>query len=103
MISHLEPDISESKVKWPVESITAEKASGGDGVPVELFQIPKDNAVKVLHIICQQIWKTQQQPQYWKSSFFVPVKRRAMPQNVQTTTQLHSSHILAKKCSKFSN
>ena len=67
------------------------KASGGDGIPVELFQILKDDAVQVLHSICQQIWKTQQRPQDWKRSVFIPV-----PKNAQTTAQLHSSHTLAK-------
>ena len=65
-ITHLEPDILECEVKWALESITMNKASGDDGIPVELFQIPKDDAVKVLHSICQQIWKTQQWPQDWK-------------------------------------
>ena len=69
VITHLEPDILESKVKWALESITTNKASGGDGIPVELFQFQKDNAVKVLHSICQQIWKTQQWPQDWKRCF----------------------------------
>ena len=72
------------------------KASGGDGIPVELFQILKGDAVKVLHSICQQIWKTQQWPQDWKRSIFIPVQSLAMPKNAQTTTQLHSSHRLAK-------
>ena len=72
------------------------KASGGDGIPAELFQILKDDAVKVLHSICQQIWKTQQWPQGWKRSLFIPVLRKAMAKNAQTTTQLHSSHTLAK-------
>ena len=66
VITHLEPDILECKVKWALGSITTNKASGGDGIPVELFQILKDDAVQVLHSICQQIWKTQQWPQYWK-------------------------------------
>ena len=66
VITHLEPDILECEVKWALESITTNKASGGDGISVELFQILKDNAVKVLHSICQQIWKTQQWPQDWK-------------------------------------
>ena len=66
MITHLEPDILECEVKWALESITTNKASGGDGIPVELFQILKDDAVKVLHSICQQIWNTQQWPQDWK-------------------------------------
>ena len=69
MITHLEPDILECEVKWALESITTNKASGGDEIPVELFQILKDNAVKVLHSICQQIWKTQQWPQDWKMCF----------------------------------
>ena len=68
------------------------KTGGGDGFPAELFQTLKDDAVKVLHSICHQIWKTQQWPQDWKSSFFIPIVKKAMPKNVQTTTQLHSSH-----------
>ena len=70
MITHLEPDILECEVKWALESITMNKASGGDGIPVKLFQILKYDAVKVLHSICQQIWKTQQWPQDWKRSVF---------------------------------
>ena len=76
VITHLEPDIRECKVKWALESITTNKASGGDGISVELFQILKDDAVKVLHSICQQIWKTQQWPQDWKRSVFVPVPKK---------------------------
>ena len=72
------------------------KASGGDGIPVELFQILKDDAVKALHSVCQQIWKTQQCPQDWKRSLSFQSQRKAMPKNVQTTTQLHSSHTLVK-------
>ena len=73
------------------------KAGGGDGIPIELFQILKDDAVKVLHSRCQQIWKTQQWPQEWKISVFIPVpQKKAMPKNVQTITQLHSSHMLVK-------
>ena len=79
MITHLEPDILECEVKWALESITRNKASGGDGIPTELFQILKDDAVKVLHSICQQIWKTQQWPQDWKRSVFIPIQRKAMP------------------------
>ena len=75
MIIHLEPDILECEVKWALESITMIKASGGDGIPVELFQILKDDAVKVLHSICQQIWKTHQWPQDWKRSVFLPIKK----------------------------
>ena len=72
MITHLEPDILECEVKWALESITTIKASGGDGIPVELFQILKDDAVKVLYSVCQQIWKTQQWPQHCKRSVFIP-------------------------------
>ena len=91
VIIHLDPDILECEVKWALGSITANKTSGGDGIPVELFQILKDDAVKVLHSICQKIWKTQEWPQGWKRSVFI-----AMPKDVQTTTQLHSSHMLVK-------
>ena len=94
VITHLEPDILECEVKWALESITINKASGGDGIPVELFQILKDDAVKVLHSICQQIWKTQQWPLYWKSQSSFRSQRKAMPKNAQTTTQLHSSPML---------
>ena len=76
VITHLEPDILECKVKWTLGSITTNKASGGDGIPVELFQILKDDAVKVLHSICQQIWKIQQWPQDWKRSVFIPVPKK---------------------------
>ena len=94
VITHLEPDILECEVKWAVESITMNKASGGDGIPVELFQILKDDVVKVLHSICQQIWKTQQWHRTGKGHFSFQSQRRAMPKNVHT--QLHSSHTLAK-------
>ena len=76
VITHLEPDILECEVKWALESITMNKASGVDGIPVELFQILKDDAVKVLHSICQQIWKTQQWPQDWKRSVFIPIPKK---------------------------
>ena len=76
MITDLEPDILECEVKWALESITMNKASGGDGIPVELFQILKDDAVKVLHLICQHIWKTQQWPQDWKRSVFIPIPKK---------------------------
>ena len=95
VLTHLEPDTLECEVKWALESITTNKTSGGDGIPVELFQILKD-AVKMLHSVCQQIWKTQQWPQDWKRSIFVESQRKAMPKNVQTTAQLHSAHMLAK-------
>ena len=76
VITHLEPDILECEVKWALESITMSKASRGDGIPVELFQIPKDDAVNMLHSICQQIWKTQQCPKDWKRSVFFPVPKK---------------------------
>ena len=96
MIIHLEPDILECEVKCALESITTNKASGGDGIPVELFQTLKDNAVKVLHSICQQIWKTQQWPQDRKSQFSFQSQRKAIAKNAQTTTQSCSSHMLVK-------
>ena len=95
MVTYLEPDILECEVKWVLGNITMNKDSGGNGIPGELFQILKDVAVKVLHSICQQIWKTQQGPQDWKRPVFIPVPRRAMLKNVQPTTQLHSSHTLS--------
>ena len=76
IITHLEPDILECKVKWALGSITTNKASGGDGIPAELLQIPREDAVKVLHSICQQIWKTQQWPQDWKRSVFIPIPKK---------------------------
>ena len=75
VLTHLEPDILECEVKWALGSITMNRASGGDGIPVELLQILKDDAVKVLHSICQQIWKTQQWPQDWKRSVFIPIPK----------------------------
>ena len=96
VLIRLEPDILECKVKWALGSITTNKARGGDGIPVELIQILKDDAVKVLHSICQQIWKTQQWPRDWKSSVFIPIPKKGSAKNVQTTTQLHSSHTVAK-------
>ena len=99
VITHtqLEPDILECEVKQALESITTNKASGGDGIPVELFQILKDDTVKVLHSICQQMWKTQQRPQDWKRrQFSFQSQRKAVPKNAQTTAQLHSSHKLIK-------
>ena len=96
VITHLEPDILDCEVKWTSESITMNKASRSDGIPVELFQMLKDDAVKVLHSICQLIWKTQQWPQDWKGQFSLKSQRKAMPKNAQTTAQLHSSHMLVK-------
>ena len=91
IITHLEPDILECEVKWASGSSTMNRASGGDGIPAELFQVLKDDAVKVMQSVCQQIWKTQQWPQDWKRSVFIPI-----PKNAQTNTQLHSSHMLVK-------
>ena len=96
VITNLEPDILECEVKWALGSIMTSKASGGDGIPVEPFQILRDDAVKVLHSIGQQIWRTQQWPQDWKRSVFIPSQRKAMPKNDPTTAQLHSSHTLVK-------
>ena len=96
MITHLEPDILECEVKQALGSNTTNKAGGDDGVSVALFQILKDDAVKVLYSICQQIWKTRQRPQYWKRSVFFPVPRRAMPKNAQSTALLHPSHTYSK-------
>ena len=96
VITHLEPDILECEVKWALESITMNKASGGDGIPVKLFQILTDDAVKVMHSICQQIWKTQHGHRTGKGQFSFQSQRKAMPKNVQTTAKLYSSHTLAK-------
>ena len=96
VIIYLEPDILECEVKWALESITTNKASRGDGIPVELFQILKDDAVKVLHSICQQIWKTQQWPQDWKRSVFIPVPKKGNAKECSNYCKLHSSHTLVK-------
>ena len=96
VITHLEPDILECEVKWALGSITMNKARGGDEITIELFQILKDAAMKVLHSICQLIWKTHQWLQDWKKSFSFLSQRKAIPRNAQTTAQLHSSHMLAK-------
>ena len=92
VITHLEPDILECEVKWALESITTNKASGGDGIPVELFQILKDDAVKVLHSICQQIWKTQQWPQDWKRSVFIPIPKKG---NAKECSDYHKSALIS--------
>ena len=92
MITHLETDILECKVKWALVSITTNKSSGDDGVPVELFQTLKDDAVKVLYLICQQIWKTQQWPQDWKRSVFISIPKKGNAKECSSTTQLHTSH-----------
>ena len=85
MITHLEPDVLDCKVEWALGSTTTNKASGGDGIPTELFQILKDDAVKALHQVCEQIWKTQQWPQDWKRSVFIPIPKKGN----------------AKECSKY--
>ena len=96
MITHLEPDILEFEVKWALGNITMNKARGGDRIPAELFQILKDDAVKVLHTICQQIWKLSSDHRTGKGQFSFQSQRKAMPKNAQTTAKLHSSHMLVK-------
>ena len=100
VITHLEPDILECEVNWASGSITTNKASGGDGIPVELFQILKDDAVKVLHSICQQSWKTQQWPQDWKRSVFIPISKKGNAKecsNCHTATLIsHTSKVMFK-------
>ena len=92
MITHLEPDILECKVKWALGSITTNKARGGNGIPVELFQIRKDDAVKVLHSVCQQIWKTQQWPQDWKKSVFIPIPKKG---NAKECSNYHTTVLIS--------
>ena len=100
VITHLEPDILEYEIKWTLESITMNKASGGDEIPVELFQILKDDAVKVLHSKCQQIWKTQQWPQDWKRSVFIPIPKKSNAKecsNYRTIALIsHASKVMLK-------
>ena len=96
MIIHLEPDVLEYNLKWALGSIATNKASGDDGITAELFQILKDDAVKVLHSICQQFEKLSSGHRTGKGQFLFQFQRKAMPKNVQTTAQLHSSHTLAK-------
>ena len=96
VITHLEPGILECEVKWALGSITMSKTSGGDGIPIELFQILKDDAVKMLHSICQQIWKTQQWHRAGKGQYSFQSQRKAVPKNAQTTAHLYSSHMLAQ-------
>ena len=100
MITHLEPDILECEVKWALGSITTNKASGGDGILVELFQILKDDVMKVLLSICQQIWKTQQWPQDWKRSVFIPIPKKGnakeCPDYHTITLILHASKVMLK-------
>ena len=96
VITHLEPDILECKIKWALGSIAMNQASGGNGTLVKLFQILKDDAVKVLHSIWRQIWKTQQWPQDWKRSVFIPIPKKGNVKESQTTAKLHFSHTLVK-------
>ena len=96
VITHLEPDTLECEVKWALGSITANKANGDDGIPAELLQILKDDAVKVLHSICQQIWKISSGHRTGKGQFSFQSQRKTVPKNVQTTSQLNSFHTLAK-------
>ena len=100
MITHLEPDTLECEEKWALGSITTDKASGADGIPVELFQILNDDAVKVLHSICQQIWKTQQWPQDWKRSVFIPVPKKGNSKECSNYCMIalisHASEVMVK-------
>ena len=100
VITHLEPDILESEVKWVLGSITMNKASGGDGIPVELFQIVKDDVARVLHSICQQIWKIQQGPQDWKSSAFIPIPKKGNAKECSNYSTIalisHASKVMLK-------
>ena len=96
MITHLEPDILECEIKWALGSITINKVSGGNGIPVELFQILKDDAMKVLYSICQQIWNLSSGHRTGKGQFSFQSQRKAVPKKAQTTAQLHSSHKLVK-------
>ena len=100
VITHLEPDILEWEVKWALGSITMNKVSGGDGIPVELFQILKDDAVKVLHSICQEIWKAQQWPQDWKRSVFIPIPKKGNPKECSIYCTIavisHASKVMLK-------
>ena len=95
VITHLQPDILECKLKWALGSITTNKASRGDGIPVELFQILKDDAVKVLNKICQQIWKTQQWPQDWKRSVFIPIPKKG---NAKECSNYHTITLISCTC-----
>ena len=92
MITHLKPDILEFEVKWVLGSITMNKVTGGDGIPVELFQIIKDDAIKVLNSICQQIWKTQQWPQDWKKSVFIPIPKKG---NAKECSNYHTIALIS--------
>ena len=100
MVTHLEPDILQCEVKWAFGNIITNKASGGDGIPAELFKILKDDALKVLHSVCQQIWKTQQWPQDWKRSVFIPIPKKGNAKecpNYHTTALIsHASEVKVK-------
>ena len=100
MITHIQPDILECKVKWVLESITTNKVSGGDGITVDLFQILKDDAVKELHSICQQIWKTQQWPRDWKRSVFIPIPKKGNAEECSNYCTIalisHASKVMLK-------
>ena len=100
VITHLQPDILECEVKWALGNITMSKATGGDGIPVELFQILKHDAVKVLLLICQQIWKTQQWPQDWKRSVFIPIPKKGNPKECSNYSTIalisHASKVMLK-------
>ena len=100
MITHLEPDILECEVKWALDGVTTNKASGGDGIPVELLQVMKDDPVKVLHSICQQIWKTQRWTQDWKRSVFIPIPKKGNPKecsNYRTIALIsHATKVMLK-------
>ena len=98
VITHLEPDILECEVKWTLGSITTNKASVGDGIPVELVQILKDDAVKILHSTCQQIWKTQQWPQDWKRSVFILIPKKGNAKHVQTNAKAQFKSISLLAC-----
>ena len=102
VITHLESDILECEVKRALGSITTNKASGGDGIPVELFHILKDDALKVLHSVCQQIWKTQQRPQDWKGSVFIPIPKKGNPKECSNYRTIALISHASKVCSKFS-
>ena len=94
--THLEPGFLECEVKWALRNITTNKATGGDAIPVELFQFLKDETMNMLHSMCQQIWKTQQWPRDWKRSVFIPIPKKGNVKECSETAQLHSSHMLAK-------
>ena len=100
MITHLQPDILDYEVKWALRSITMNKASGGDGIIAELFQILKDDAIKVLHSVCQQICKKQQWSQDWKRSVFLPIPKKGNAKECSNYHTLCSFHMLARSCSK---